>query len=125
IIVGIGVSTARVRNDMRTVVTVYVLMAGIIWAGSWFGLQVWGVTGIGVAVLVAQCTAAGLLLMSGRTGLWEGSDRHGLRAALRQTPRAWRQRRLRRDAERGLGTALVACGLDADSQVRRLDAESD
>src|SRR5699024_9063587 len=52
IIVGIAVSTARVRNDMRTVVAVYVVIAGIIWTGSWFALRVWGVTGIGVAVLV-------------------------------------------------------------------------
>ncbi len=123
IIVGIAVSTARVRNDMRTVVAVYAIIAGTIWTGSWFTLRVWGVTGIGVAVLVAQCTVAGLLLVSGKTGLWEDSDARGLRAALARTPRGWRQRRLRRHC--GLEQALMACGLRADTPVRRLDAESD
>lgn len=125
ILVGIGVSTARVRGDMRTVVAVYLVIAGITWTGSWFALRVWGVTGIGVAVLVAQCTAAALLLASGRTGLWDGPGRPGLRAAAAGAPRAWRQRRLRRDVAGLVAPALEACGLRADAPVRRLDAESD
>ncbi|WP_182359214.1 hypothetical protein [Tomitella gaofuii] len=122
IVVGISVSTARVRGDMRTVVAVYVLIAAMIWTGSWFALSAWGVTGIGAAVLVAQCTAAALLLATGKTGLFGDA---GGRAALAGAPRAWRQRRLGRDAAGGLGAALAACGFDVGAAVRRLDAESD
>lgn len=78
LVVGVSVSTARVRGHMRTVVGVYVFSAAMIWGGSVFALPIWGLTGIGVVILLNQCLVALFLLAAGRTGLW--ADEGGLRS---------------------------------------------
>ena len=124
--VGIGISTARVRGDMRTVLGVYAFTAAFTWGGSWVALGWWGLTGIGVVILVNQCLVALFLLCSGRSGLW--ADRRGWRsfaAEAGQLPRAWRQWRNARRSARLVAPALAACGLPAATKSRLLTSDSD
>ncbi|MGH3097670.1 MAG: phosphotransferase [Streptosporangiales bacterium] len=126
LIVGISVSTARVRREMRTVVGVYAFTAFATWGGSWFALGWWGVTGVGVAVLVNQCLVAAFLLATGRTGLWP--DRNGWRDLARgveQLPLMLRRRRSRRELKRRLAPALDACGLAPRRAPSMLTSDSD
>ncbi|WP_170133213.1 phosphotransferase [Arthrobacter livingstonensis] len=126
LIVGIGISMARVRGDMRTVLGVYAFTAAATWGGSWLALGWWGLTGIGVVILVNQSLVALFLLCFGRSGLWE--DKRGWRsfpATLGALPRAWRQLRNTRRSERLVAPALAACGLPAGSTARLLTSDSD
>lgn len=126
LIVGISVSTARVFRDMRTVVATYAFMAVTTWGGSWLGLQLWGITGVGLACLLSQTLAAALLLATGRTGLWP--SQHGWRALLGDAegvPLALRRRRRRRHVKRLLLPALDACGLAGAQTPRMLTSDSD
>ncbi|MFJ6418165.1 phosphotransferase [Paeniglutamicibacter sp. NPDC091659] len=126
LIVGIGISTARVRGDMRTVLGVYAFTAAATWGGSWLALGWWGLTGIGVVILANQSLVALFLLCSGRSGLW--ADRRGWQsfaAAAGQLPRAWRQWRNARRSGRLVAPALAACGLPADAPTRLLTSDSD
>ncbi len=111
LIVGIGISTARVRGDMRTVLGVYAFTAAATWGGSWLALGWWGLTGIGVVILANQSLVALFLLCSGRSGLW--ADRRGWRsfaAAAGQLPRARRQWRNARRSGRLVAPALAPAG---------------
>lgn len=124
--VGIGISMARVRGHMGTVLGVYAFTAAATWAGSWFALERWGLTGIGAVILINQSLIAIFLLCSGRSGLWE--DARGWRsfpAAVAGLPRAWRQRRNAARSRRLVAPALAACGLPETSQTRLLTSDSD
>lgn len=126
LIVGISVSTARVRREMRTVVAVYAFTAFATWGGSWFALGWWGVTGVGVVVLVNQCLVAAFLLATGRTGLWP--HRNGWRDLVRgagELPLLMRRRRSRRELKRRLAPALDACGLAPAHAPSMLTSDSD
>lgn len=126
VIVGISVSTARIRGDMKTVLGVYAFTALTTWGGSWIGLELWGLTGIGIAILFNQTLVAAYLLLSDRTGLWEGP--HGWRGmpkSVRGIPLARRTRRNQKQAQLLLEPALAACGLPADRTSALLTSDSD
>lgn len=95
LIVGISVSTARVRGNMRAVVGVYAFISFSTWAGSWFAMHTWGLTGIGLAIFLSQSTAAVFLLGTGRTGLWDRDC--GWRSIVveaKQARHSWRTKRM-------------------------------
>lgn len=125
-IVGISVNTARVRREMSTVVVTYVFLAVTIWGGSWFTLQWWGLTGVGVTILVAQSAAAFILVLAGRTGL--ASTHETARAAwavMALLPRSLRSRQVARERRRLLRPALEACGLPDAPVTREMKTDSD
>lgn len=125
-IVGISVNTARVRREMSTVVATYLFLAVTIWGGSWVTLSWWGVTGVGATILVAQTLAAVGLLLTGRTGLQGGPlTAASVWAAVARVSLLARHRRARRDQQRRLAPALVACGLPASPSTRTLRSDSD
>lgn len=126
LVIGISVSTARVRGRMGTVVGVYVFTALATWMGSWFALHFWGITGIGLVILLSQSLVAAFLLVSGRTGLWDRKpDWRSLPAAAVRLPRTWRRRRNERRAGELLATALEACELPATLEGMLLTSDSD
>lgn len=126
IIVGISVSTARIRREMPTVVKTYVFLAVAIWGGSWVTLQWWGVTGVGATIFAAQASAAVGLVLAGRTGLQAGpvtvTSVWGTVARLSLTAR---HRRARREERQWLRPALDACGIADSPQTRTLKSDSD
>jgi O-antigen/teichoic acid export membrane protein len=126
LIVGISVSTARVRGDMKTVLGVYAFTGLATWGGSWIGLELWGLTGIGIAILFSQSLVAAYLLLSERTGLWERPQGwRGMLKSVRGTPLARRTRRNQKLAQLLVEPALAACGLPADRTSALLTSDSD
>lgn len=126
LLVGIGISTARVRGDMRTVLGVYAFTAAATWGGSWVALGRWGLTGIGVVILVNQCLVALFLLCSGRSGLWRnGRGWRSFPDAAGQLPRLWRRLGNVQRSRRLVAPALAACGLPETTQTRLLTSDSD
>ena len=91
LVIGVALAAARLRQDLRTVVLTYAGLAVITYGGSWLGLAVWGLTGVGIACLASQTVIAVLLLVTGRSGLGGPG--------------------VRRELGRRLGPALAACGL--------------
>lgn len=125
-IVGISVNTARVRREMSTVVVTYVFLAVAIWGGSWVTLQWWGLTGVGVTILVAQSTAALVLVLAGRTGLASTSETARTAwAAIALLPRSVRSRQVARERRRLLRPALEACDLADAPVTREMATDSD
>ncbi|WP_295652651.1 phosphotransferase [uncultured Dietzia sp.] len=125
-IVGISVNTARVRREMSTVVKTYVFLAVAIWGGSWLALPLWGVTGVGATILVAQTLAAVGLVVSGRTGLQVGPlTGASVWGAVAQLSLTARHRRARREEHRRLNPALIACGIADSPATRTLRSDSD
>lgn len=126
LIVGISVSTARVRGDMKTVLGVYAFTALATWGGSWMGLHLWGLTGVGIAILCNQTLVAAYLLLTERTGLWERPHGwHGMLDSAKGIPLARRTRRNQKQAQLLVEPALVACGLPADRTSALLTSASD
>ena len=77
LIIGIALSTARVRNDLRTIVMVYGSIAVGDLGGTWIGLHLAGLTGVGVALLITETVVAIGLVVGGRTGLWGDRSQSG------------------------------------------------
>ena len=124
--VGIGIATARARGDMKTVVGAYAFVAVFTWGGCWFALEMWGLTGMGVVILVCQSLVAIFLLSSGRSGLWaERSGWRDIPAAAKQLPAWWRKRLDRQKTFSLLSPALSACEIPAATQTTMLPSESD
>lgn len=126
LIVGISVSTARVRGHMSTVVGVYVFTAATIWGGSVFALQIWGLTGVGIVILLNQCVVALFLLATGRTGLNSGGT--GWRAMVATLEKWFLSSRRKRNERRSaslLGRALEACGMPKPTESKLLVSDSD
>lgn len=112
LIVGISVSTARVRGNMRAVVGVYAFISISTWVGGWYALHTWGLAGIGLAILVIHSITAVFLLLTGRTGLWD--NERGWRSLVDGAGRLHRSRRTKRKLERtGLSSSAAhnACGV--------------
>lgn len=95
LIVGIGLSTARIRGDMRTVLGIYVFTALMLWGGASLALQLWGLTGLGVLILLNQLIIALYLLLSGRSGLSNWTQWITFSSLASLGARAWRQMRMR------------------------------
>lgn len=125
-IVGISVNTARVRREMSTVVKTYVFLAVVIWGGSWVTLSWWGVTGVGATILVAQTLAAVGLVLAGRTGLQQGPlTAESVWGGVARLSLWARHRSARREEQRRLAPALVACGISDAPATRTLKSDSD
>ena len=126
LLIGISLSTARVRGDMGIVVGVYVFTAVTTWSGSWFALHLWGITGIGIVILLNQILLAGFLLSTGRTGLWDGKGaRRSPLTVVEQLPSVWRRWSNQRRARKLIGSVLEACGIPQAAQVKMLTSDSD
>lgn len=126
LIVGISVSNARVRGHMGTVVGVYVFTAVTIWGGSVFALQAWGLTGVGIVILLNQSIVALFLLATGRTGLSSGGTGwRALVAAIEKRVHSSKRKRSERRSDLLLGRALEACGLPQARKSRMLVSDSD
>jgi O-antigen/teichoic acid export membrane protein len=105
LVIGVALAAARLRQDLRTVVLTYAGLAVITYGGSWLGLAVWGLAGVGIACLASQTAIAVLLLVTGRSGLGGPG--------------------VRRELGRRLGPALAACGLPGSTPARLLTSDSD
>lgn len=125
-IIGISISTARVRRQMSTVVVTYGFLAVTIWGGSWAALQWWGVTGVGATILVAHVLAAVGLVVTGRAGLGVGGSATGtLWSLVARLSLAARHGATRRDSGGRLRPALEACGLPVTAGTRVMKSDSD
>lgn len=132
LVVGISISTARVRREMSTVVVTNLFLAVAIWGGSWLTLRWWGVTGVGATILAAYTLAALGLLLSGRTGLGTPAQTAVATwapvARLSRAVRSLRERRARRRLVPRALTALSALGGSGSTAlpvVRALKSDSD
>lgn len=126
LIVGISVSTARVRGHMGTVVGVYVFTAATIWGGSVFALQIWGLTGVGIVILLNQSIVALFLLATGKTGL--GNIGISWRAMVLNAEKlllTTRRKRNERRSDALLGRALEACGMPKAKESTMLVSDAD
>lgn len=125
-IIGISISTARVRREMSTVVVTNLFLAVAIWGGSLMTLRWWGVTGVGLTILVAHTAAALGLVLAGRTGLVADGNPAGAGwSAVARLSHTVRHHRARREQRRLLPTVLGACGMTDSSAARTLKSDSD
>lgn len=125
-VVGISISTARVRREMSTVVVTNLFLAAAIWGGSWITLRWWGVTGVGATILVANSLAALGLVLAGRTGLATSAQTaDAVWAAVARLSQSVRHSRDRREQRRRLPPALAAFGVSGSPDVRTLKSDSD
>ena len=126
IVIGIALAAARLRHDLRTIALTYGALAVTTLGGSWVGVMLGGLNGVGVACLVSEVLVALLLLLTGRSGLWQ--DRPGQRRLLTivgKVPLELRRAWSRREIRRRLVPALEACGLESTAQHRLLTSDSD
>lgn len=126
IIIGISISTARVRREMSTVVVTNLFLAVTIWGGSLITLRWWGVTGVGATILVAQSLAALGLVLLGRTGLVYGPQAAGSGwAAVARLSLSVRHGMARGQQRQRLHPAMAACGITDSPATRMLRSDSD
>ncbi len=125
LIVGIGIAMARVRGDMLTVLGVYAFTALMLWGGSSFAIELWGLPGIGIMILLNQFLVAVFFLVSGRSGLWPGAQQKSLAQRLGEVPRLLRRVRGNRQAQQILPAALAAFGLPGGTPAKLLTSDSD
>ncbi|WP_313811088.1 phosphotransferase [Glutamicibacter sp.] len=125
LIVGIGIAMARVRGDMLTVLGVYAFTALMLWGGSTFAIELWGLPGIGIMILLNQSLVAVFFLASGRSGLWPDAEHRSLAQRLGEIPRALRRRSNNRSIGQIVPGALASCGVDTSADIRLLTSNSD
>ena len=126
ILVGISVSVARIRRDLRTITSVYTALAVGAISGSALLLRPLGLTGVGLAFLCTQLAVAITLLLTGRSGLWPNDSRwrHAI-TQFKGLPLALRRHGNRRTARRTLPAAFNALGLPRTASWRLLPSDFD
>src|SRR4029453_3717170 len=98
VVIAVALAAARLRQDLRTIALTYGVAAAITYGGSWVGVKLLGLNGVGVACLVSQITVAVMLLLTGRSGLWpDRPGRRGLMSELERIPVGMRRGRAPRE----------------------------
>jgi O-antigen/teichoic acid export membrane protein len=127
VVIGMAVSTARIRRDNRMVLKVYAAQAFGIFGGTALMINQWGLTGVGLSWLISQTAIALVLLATRRVGS-DAVTHHGVNVLgyVGRLLAPIRRGRTRLQARRLVPAALKASGLQsAGTDWRLFPSDSD